>query len=175
MLCNRKTLQRLARLASALIAMALATNFAYGQTQDINALKAAYIFNFSKFVEWDESSSEIVICLDTDNRWIFRQLKSLEGKTVNSKPFRVLSLLENPEVDIATGCHVLYKDKIVLEAAEPRLRGVLIVSDAMDAESIIAFIIKDGRLTFEINARRAEQQGVNISSRLLRLAKRVYK
>lgn len=174
MLLNNRMMQRVVRLVITLILVG-AGSTSFSQTQDINALKAAYIFNFSKFVEWDENSKEIVICLDTENRWIYRQLKSLEGKTVNSKPFRVLSLHESPETDVATQCHVLYKDKIVTQPPVPDLRGVLIVSDAMDAESIIAFIIKDGRLTFEINARRAEQQGVQISSRLLRLAKRVYK
>lgn len=146
---------------------------AAAQSQDINALKAAYIFNFSKFISWNRDSDEIIICLDTDNRWIFRQLKGLEGKTVNSKPFRVQTITIDEQTDVANECHVLYRDKPI-GALNVDLHGVLVVSDAMNPESIISFLVKEGRLTFEINADRAEEQEVVISSRLLRLAKRVY-
>lgn len=146
---------------------------AAAQTQDINALKAAYIFNFSKFVSWNHNSDEIIICLDTDNRWIFRQLKGLEGKTVNSKPFRVHTVTVDEETDVVGMCHVLYIDKPLGDFSID-LKGVLVVSDSMNPETIIAFLVKDGRLTFEIDADRAENQNVEISSRLLRLAKRVY-
>lgn len=143
------------------------------QSQDINALKAAYIFNFSKFVDWRDDSAEIVICLDTENRWIFRQLKGLEGKTVNSKPFRVQTLSVQDIDNVAEQCHVLYRDNSIGITGK-NLQGVLVVGDVMDSETIIAFVVKQGRLTFEIDADRAEKQGVEISSRLLRLARKVY-
>lgn len=143
------------------------------QSQDINALKAAYIFNFSKFITWNRDSDEIIICLDTENRWIFRQLKGLEGKTVNSKPFRVQTITIDEQTDVVNECHVLYMDK-PLGDVKVDLRGVLVVSDSMNPESIISFLVKEGRLTFEINAERADAQDVVISSRLLRLAKKVY-
>lgn len=146
--------------------------------QDINALKAAYIFNFSKFVSWPQGSDSqerdnIVICLDTGNDAITQQLKGLEGKTVNRKPLVVQAIDEHTGGAISRQCHVLYRDAAATTEV-PDLSGVLVVSEVRDEQTIVVFTINNGKLSFEIDAGRADAQGLVISSRLLQLARKVY-
>jgi hypothetical protein len=148
------------------------------QPLDEYQVKAAFIFNFIKFVEWPAGSfhsptEPFSICiagLDPFGR-------SLED-TVASHEIagRPLSVQHISSLNQAATCHVLFigpDAHTPLPPAALTLPGILTIGDANVSASngaIIRFRVEDGKIRFEIDAAAAERKGLRISSRLLSLA-----
>ena len=143
--------------------------------QDINALKAAYIFYFAKFVNWDSGRrNNIVVCLNTHNQALEHQFNGLEGRPVGHKKLSVKELDQSFSGALSEQCDVLYSD-MQLDTQNLDLTDVLVVAESHYSNSIINFTIDQGKLSFDIDAGRANSQNVQISSRLLQLARKVYR
>lgn len=146
-------------------------------------LKAAFVFNFSKFVTWSDPSLTstnlpLVIGVFDDPR-VARELANLtEGKAVGA---RAVLVKESKDLSRLAGSHILYvggssdlgaRGRI----AESEWRGVLTVGDAEDfleRGGVIGFVWEGKKLRFQINLDRADQGGIKMSSHLLRLAQKV--
>jgi hypothetical protein len=153
---------------------------AYGETpaEKEYAIKAAFIYNFAKFVEWPSESmskSETLnVCVLGENPFGL-SLKNLEGKEVQSKKFivRKAKTIEN-----MGQCHIVFVGKSFrnnLSEILAILRGqnVLTVGDMQgfaQQGGMIGFFVKDEMIRFEINLEAAQQTGLKISSKLLKLA-----
>src|SRR6266511_1371189 len=73
-------------------------------------LKAAFLFNFVKFVEWPPAASAnakspIIIGILGDNPFGNDLARTIRGKTVNDRPLEVKKF---PSVSEATNCHILF-------------------------------------------------------------------
>ena len=145
-----------------------------------NALKAAFIYNFLKFIEWPaeafpHSDSELTICIwgaDT----LDGALAPLAGKPVRHRQIRIRHLSDKTSV---TGCHIVYVSRDEagrLQQALARVgrKHVLTIGDmpgfAARGGAINLFKAED-RIRFEINLDAARTSGLTISSRLLSLAR----
>jgi len=142
-------------------------------------VKAAYLFNFTKFVEWPEAaftggrSFSFSICVAGRNPFGPALTATLVGETAAGLPLaaRVVS------AGGAAGCHVLFVPASV--PAGPYLRGVgtspvLTVGESpgfLAQGGAINFVVDDGRVRFEINQAAAERAQLRISSRLLQLGR----
>jgi len=146
-------------------------------------IKAAFLYNFIKFVEWPDAA------FHTDNPDLTigilgegstgDALESLSGKLVNGRPILLRRFAGLDEVE---ACHVLF----VPRSRRADLRAVLArVSDSPvltigDGEGfaarggMIALTRAGSRVRFEINLGAARAANLEISSKLLRLAIRVY-
>ena len=146
------------------------------------AVKAAYLPKFAPFVEWPNPAAEFpggvfTVCvigedpldglLDNDVR-----SQQEQGHPIVVRRFR--SLTDDP------GCTVAFAAGSAAQVAADlaALHGspVLTVTDgATDpaATGIINFVVVDGRVRFEIDARAAAANRLTISSKLLSLATRV--
>ncbi len=151
-------------LALFLLAMPLAAQGGAGEYQ----VKAAFLFNFAKFVEWPDGSFKsptdgIHICVLGDNPFGTALSDVLAGKKVNDRPLVGVRILE-------------VKLRAILAATGPA--GILTVGDsdnfALDG-GVIGFRVEDGRVRLEINLKAAENAQVQISSKLLSLAQIVKK
>lgn len=137
-------------------------------------VKAAYLFNFVKFVEWPGTAppGPIVVCIAGRN--VFGEVldETIRGETIDGRPLVTRVLLEP-----AHGCHVVFVPRgaatgAYLQAA--RGAPVLTVGESdtfIAAGGMVNFILDGGNVRFEIDARKAEAAGLRISSRLLRLAR----
>lgn len=134
--------------------------------QDISALKAAYIFYFSKFVTWEKPQERIVVCVRSDDQDLITQINSLEGKTAGNKPLQIQLYTSDTPLQ---QCDVFYS-QAPMEGISEYPAGTLTVNDQMYASTVIAFVVRDGKLSFNINAARAREYQLRISSRLLQLA-----
>jgi len=144
-------------------------------------LKAAYLFNFVKFVAWPAEafqSAQEPIIIGVLGRNPFRgQLQNLvrdkriKGRRVLVKPFKDLNSLQR--------CHLLF----IADTGSGDLR-VLIErlknSPVLTVSELSGFARKGGmiklytrahKVRFEINHTAVRSAGLEISSRLLRLAK----
>jgi hypothetical protein len=146
---------------------------------DEYAVKAAYLYNFAKFVEWPpgafaNADAPLLICIAGDNPF-GDALAMLSGKTVESHP------LEVRPIPAATGldqCHIVFigraeqgRFKTVL-AKLARL-PILTVSDIggfAQAGGMIGLVEADQRIRFDINLATTHQANLKLSSQLLKLA-----
>jgi hypothetical protein len=146
-------------------------------------VKAAFLFNFIKFVDWPAAQlpagAPVTICVLGDDPFGTDLDETVEGRVVNGRRLLVRRLERARD---AEPCHVLF----IAGSEEARLAAVL---DAVKATSILtigdmdAFAAKGGmiqltlsdkKVRFEINREAAERAGVRISSQLLRLATAVH-
>ncbi len=147
------------------------------RAQDVSLeyqVKAAYLFNFVKFIEWPSgaASGPLTICLAGRNPFGDLLAQTLRDETVGGRPLASRVIL-TPE----PGCHVVFIPEGV--AATPYLRAArdspaLTVGEAsgfIAQGGIVNFILEDGSVRFQISPRAAENAELRISSHLLRLAR----
>jgi hypothetical protein len=150
-------------------------------------VKAAFLYNFIKFVEWPASAFEgknspIVIgvlgsdpFLDTSSATNYLE-DAIAGKTIEDRRIVVLHLERASDL---SSCQLLFvspSEKNHLKEILQRLRGkhVLTVSETenfCEQGGIINFIRQPGKVRFEINPLMAEEGHLKINSRLLNVAK----
>jgi hypothetical protein len=140
-------------------------------------VKAAFLFNFAKFVEWPSEAfpapdTPFGLCIlgdeppDADIEFV------LKGKKVGPREIHYRRLRTSQELG---GCHLLF----VGEAATYQLDAVprdsiLTVGEAavfIRRGGVIRFLMEDGRVRFEINPDAALKSRLKISSKLLKLAR----
>jgi len=146
-------------------------------------VKAAFLLNFTKFVEWPATAfpapdAPITICVIGQDPFGAILDRTIEGESVNRHGVRAQRLL--PDGDLRS-CHILFISQSERERFTQivsRLRGssVLTVSELpgfVDTGGMIEFLIEEGKARFYINAATTEGAGLKLSSRLLRVAKEV--
>lgn len=143
-------------------------------------IKAAFLYQFTKFVEWPEQSlnkqNAFSICVIGQNPF-GEILTQLESEKVHTQQVKVVNI----DASAADTCHVVF-----ISAAEGKnvskiigkLRGksILTISEVphfLEAGGLINFVKQEKNIRFQINQRDAEQSGIKISSKLLKLAERV--
>jgi len=143
-------------------------------------IKAAFLYNFAKFVEWPTQAfagpdSPIVIGVLGKNVFGDNLARTIRNKVINDHPFE---FKEYRSVKEATNCHILFisaSEKEHLPKILKALRGasVLTVSETdqfIEMGGMINFVIEDNRIHFQINDDAARRAGLKISSKLLSLA-----
>ncbi len=142
-------------------------------------VKAAFLYNFTKFVEWPTSKPKPaqpfrIGILGED---VFGdEIGGLAGKTVGDRRLRVQRFPSWE--DRAAQCDILFisgSQEQQLTEIIRRLDGepVLTVGDTDGYASrgvIINFFMENNKVRFEINPEQADRAGFKISSRLLKLA-----
>ena len=165
------------------VASLLAASAAIAQAADPAteyAVKAAYVFNFAKFIEWPQADdrdgkADFNVCV-IGNDPFGSALDALEGKSVRN---RVLHVLRVPSSNTQSSCNIAFvgsrePDKQLLD--ELAKKGVVTIGDSAGfivAGGIIAFDIVDNRLQFDINLVPIVPAGVKFSAQLLKLAHKV--
>jgi hypothetical protein len=149
------------------------------QSDDLESrVKAAFLFNFTKFVDWPpesfaSASAPLEICVLAGDPLAGALDETVHGKSVNNRPLSVRRLQPGAE---ARDCKLLYLgDSGQARDLLPALRGraVLTVGDAPEfirAGGMIRFLLVDGKVRFEVNRGAAEQARLTLSSRLLSVA-----
>lgn len=153
------------------------------QVQQASQVKAAFLYNFAKFVEWppgtfaDDQAAITLGFFDGDP--MAGTMEALQGKVVQG---RRLEVKPSRSIEAVKKCQIFFASAAP-KAGLPQILGalknspVLTVTDGVDnfAElgGIINLIIVDDKIRFEICVDNARQSGLKISSQLLKLAKLV--
>jgi hypothetical protein len=158
---------------------------ACGQAAEEYRVKAAFLFNFAKFVEWPPlafktAGDPITICVAGKDSFGGALDQAVSGKTVQGRPFVVRQLADIQQVGT---CQIVFvgsseRKRLAAIFHEIRTSGVLTVGecDNFTAEGgIVNFRIVDGTVRIQINVDAAAEQGLHISSKLLSLAEIVRK
>lgn len=144
-------------------------------------VKAAFLFNFSKYIGWPRPASpdqpmRVCAVADPDFSRALRQV--IEGETVAGRELIPMSPA-TPEA--ARSCDLLYIGRMEMSRGRSLLQAVrgwpvLTVGETpefLEAGGTIAFARVDNKVRFDINRTAADQQGLTISSQLLRFARTV--
>jgi hypothetical protein len=139
-------------------------------------IKAAYLFNFGRYVSWPDPFGEVVIGVVGGGAIVDVLEKTISGKTINGRAYRVKVFRS---VDHLDRCEILFLPRAEAKHAQTVLaavsgKSVLTVSDSdgfTDNGGMIEFRLIDDTLKFDINPGAAEKAGLKISSELLRVAR----
>lgn len=148
-------------------------------------IKAAFIYNFARFVQWPpqafpETNSPMTIGLLGENVFGGALAQTIAGKTIKGHP---LQFKECNSLAEAVNCQVLFisaSEKKHFGKILGRLKGasILTVSESPPGDSndfmgnggMIDLVIVDDKVRFVINNDAAKKAGLVISSKLLSLA-----
>ncbi len=155
----------------------------FAQPVKESLLKAAFTYNFMIFTEWPEqmmaNSKEITLCVNPASE-MSKSLFALSGKFVNYRQLRVKALKGNDQ-DLQQ-CHALYLDHLDghrWSEIKKKITGTSTLTISDDAqigrEGIMILLERSGdQMVFDVDLKSAQETGLLISSKLLRLARRVY-
>lgn len=156
------------------------SGFAQNASPTEYQIKAAFLYNFAKFVKWPPGAfaspdAPIVIGIIGDNVFGTELERTIHDKTFNNRPFEFREFHSMTE---ATNCQILFistSEQGRLPRILKNLQGtsVLTVSEMdpfIGAGGMINFVIEDKKVRFQINNEAAEKAGLVISSKLLNLA-----
>jgi hypothetical protein len=146
-------------------------------------VKAAFLFNFSKFVEWPEgtfagAADRITICVLGQDPFGALLEHAVRDKRVNG---REIAIQKTASASKVAGCHILFiasSEQDRLDEILERLgdRPLLTVSDeesGAERGAIIGLTLDDKRVRFEVNLNAARQAKLKLSSQLLKVAVRL--
>jgi hypothetical protein len=144
-------------------------------------LKVAIVYNILQFVEWpsdaDNARGVLTLCVDSSGQ-LGRLFKSLAGRPVQKRQLEVAELSEAAETWKA--CHAVFLDgtsrrAVGIAARLPRDLPLLVMGDLADVqpEAMVQLVEAGGRVAFNIDLGAARRSRLQVSSRLLKLAKKV--
>jgi len=147
-------------------------------------VKAACLFNFSKFIDWPTNAfstpdSPFVIGIAGANPFGSDLQTMVQGHSVAGHPITVREIA--PDDPAAGDCQILFISRATDSAAASLLQSldkkpVLTVGETESfarCGGMIQFAVESSRLRFDINAESASRSGLNIRAQLLKLAREV--
>lgn len=139
-------------------------------------LKAAFIFNFIKFVEWPTASGPINVGILGDDPFD-GELEKLESKSVGGRPVKVTVF---KDLSQAKSYQVVFAaDPVTAQKLVKAVEGlpVLTISDSpnfSEKGGAITLMSSKNRIRFAINKTTLEKSHLKASSKLLGLAEKLY-
>jgi hypothetical protein len=144
-------------------------------------VKAAFLFNFAKFVEWPEQDDDGdsvtigVVGLDPFGESLDQVVRD---KTVGTKH---IAIRRFAGIDELEPCNILFisqSESSRLDAILKALDGTATLTVGEDEGfvlkgGIIRFFTQESKIRFEINLDAAEYEGLQLSSKLLQVARTV--
>jgi hypothetical protein len=151
-----------------------------GQEPDEYAVKAAFLFNFSKFVEWPQSgnSGSFGICILGDT--FEESLDNVtRGKSVAGHPIQVRRIKEPVEGKSCQIAFISSAERIKAAKLIELVRGtpVLTVGETkefMRMGGMVSLSMEDSHVNISINSGATQAGSLKVSAKLLSLAK-IYK
>ncbi len=142
-------------------------------------VKAAFLYNFIAFTEWpDEIDQTLNLCIYGED-YFGREIDELRTRAVDDNNIKIIRLTN---LERSRACQVLFISKSVIDdlpniLASIQGEPVLTIADSPKAASkgvIINMNLTQNKINFEVNLESARGVRLDISSKLLRLATKVY-
>ena len=176
-----KGILRLALLFCALLLMEPSAGvMAQQETSYEYKVKAAYICNFARFVEWPSepsgtSGEPLIIGILGNNPFGEDLEATIKDKKIRGRKIVIRQISEFRQL---YSCHILFvgqSEDICLSELLQKLKGrsILTIGETKkfsDAGGMIRFVLQQNKVRFEINPKAAKEAGLKVSSQLLKLA-----
>jgi hypothetical protein len=162
-----------------------AANAALGQAVDEYQVKAAYMYNFAKFVDWPAgtlggSTQPLIFCVLGQTPLSQTLRDTLSGKLVDQRPLEFRQVSDSKQ---ASKCQILFvslADKKQMRQTLEDIKSLPVLTvgegdDFTNQGGIVRFLLDGGRVRLEFNLDAADSAKLRISAKLLGLAKTVRK
>ena len=159
-------------------------NLPANSTAEEYTLKAAFLYNFAKFVEWPPDAfptekSPITFCVFGHDPFGKALDDAVQGKTINNREFLVRRVNELPALK---ACHLVFVSDTENKRLSEILKSLQGSSALVVGESegfaanggAIQFFLEDKKLRFSFNVDAVQRTRLKVSSKLLALAKIVH-
>jgi hypothetical protein len=143
-------------------------------------VKAAYLQNFGRFVEWPpairgSTEASFRICVLGDDPFGASLENVFAGEVIGERSVEAHRIARLKD---SSSCHILFisaseADQVKQILSSLDRAGVLTVSDIprfLQSGGMIQFVSRDNRIRFEINLAAVESAGLALSSELLKVA-----
>jgi len=175
---------KLFRLCTFVAVIAVAAHVARAQSPQPsleNDVKAAFLYHFTKFVEWPapaDTGEPFRVCTLADDSFIAALDRTIAGESVGQRP---LVQVEPRSIEEARRCAILFIGARFSDQGAPLVNAVrdlpvLTVGDGsqfVEQGGAIGFLLENNRVRFDINLRAIQRSGLKASSKLLRVARTV--
>ena len=145
-------------------------------------IKAAYLYNFTKFIDWDAEfpstpASPITICVLGDND-IADNLEEVANRLIKERPLQIKRNNIN-DINLLPHCNVLFIGNSTQQQFPEILQAlkgshVLTVSDMPRFSyrgGAIGFFVEKDRVKIEINERAVREAGLKIGAQLMEVGR----
>ena len=133
-------------------------------------IKAAYLYNFTKFITWPEIQGErFNICLLGEDPF-GNLIAPVETKKSHGYPIKLIRM---PHFDADSKCHIIFINGDVSYPANALSKDILTVrnSEILTQQNImIGFVIKDKKVRLQINLQAVKSSTLSISAKLMEVA-----
>ncbi len=157
------------------------TSWARAQSHSEYEVKAVFLYNFAKFVEWPREAAgapdlPFAICVIGQDPFGENLENAVRGKSINRRNVTLRRLREAREARTCQIAFISASERRHLRALLDSLDGadVLIVGDMegfADQGGMINFTLDEDHVRFEVNVDAAARAGLKMSSKLLSLAR----
>jgi hypothetical protein len=170
------------RAATALLLAAAASATAAPDSLEY-PVKAALLLNFAKFVEWPAGSAQagsdsVELCVLGRDPFGPLLDSTVSGRTAGGRPITVRRASRVEEME---GCHIVFVASVPAERMRDALASLASQPIVTVGESarfgehggVIALVVEENVVRFDVNRAAARQAGLLLSSKLLGLARSV--
>jgi hypothetical protein len=140
-------------------------------------VEAAFIFQFTRFIEWPPKEGNFVIAVVEDASLATLIEQTAKGKSVATRPIAVRGVSWDDAPDAA--CEIMVfpaggREKVLRSLKKLKQSSCLTVSygDGLATAGVAVNFFRQGpNLKFEVNSKVASGKSLKVSSQLLKLAK----
>lgn len=143
-------------------------------------VKAAYLYNFGRFIEWPAGtttakSSSFTICVLGEDPFGPSLDRTLAGEMIGDQKVAAKRILSPQE---SVDCQILYIgsseanqfNKIIEKFDKTAVLTVSDIPHFSKRGGMIQFVMEENRIRFEVNLTAAQRAGLTLSSELLKVA-----
>ncbi len=178
-ICARRWRARLLGISAFMLGLMPAMGQELGMSNSEREIKVAFIYNFLLFTEWPSAvGSTLTLCIFEPDPF-GNTIDALQGKAVGKRTLAVQVRSRNS----LKGCQAVFmtdasRGNGALEYALNELRGkpVLTIADqpGVTRQGVaLNLAVRGNKISFEANLQAARAAGLELSSKLLRLATEV--
>jgi hypothetical protein len=144
-------------------------------------VKAAFLYNFAKYIAWPDAAfptGAFHVCVVADDAFLKRLDDIIAGETIDGRSV----MRQTPATpEAARSCHILFvaggeaarTDQLLVAVKGAHVLTVGDSADFLTRGGVVTFVREGERVRFDVNMTQAQRAGLTISSRLLRVARRV--
>jgi len=173
-------------ILGALLLCAAAATTVWAQTDPLGEyqLKAAFLLNFAKFIEWPanparDEKTPVAVCIFRFDPYGGALDEIVRGKKINNRDVVVRRVSELPDLKACQMIFLSSREDHMLPEALNSLQGsnALVVGESdgfAERGGAIQFYLENNRLRFAVNVDALQRAQLNVSSKLLALARIVH-
>lgn len=169
-------------LVLGLLSMLSLNLFARGEPSE-DKVKAAFVYNFAKFVEWPENAfpakdSPLILCvIGKDN--VGAALQVLEKKEVQGRQLRLNVITDLTQYLQSNSCHILFiansesshQQELLQDLGDAPTLTVADNAEFIKQGGMISLYVESQRVQFAVNQTATHNTGLKLSARMLQLAR----